>query len=99
MVEKYILNSNVLQTHTICMEHRQISDSLHICYFLLLVEESARQYYSFALALHNAADSMLDFKLISDITESREDADSLFAKIANGGVTPDTLTDILSDLL
>lgn len=81
------------------MEHRQINDTLHTQYILLCVEESARQHYSFVLTLHDADHRILDFRLVWDITECRDIAESIFSKLVAGDVTPCTAIDIISDFL
>ena len=87
------------KTRAVCTEIRMPDEGLTLITTLLETVLMERTYYSIAVTLIGEAPYSAEARLIKDITGDADTAECLFRKIADGTVTPCTLTDVLEDAL
>lgn len=97
---KYISNDmqTVLESKTLRIDSKRITESLHLTTVLLQIYCTDHCHYTLCI-LSQESDSQADFRMIDDITRDRTEAESIFSVIAAEGVTPCTLGDVLQDMI
>lgn len=66
---------------------------------LLRTDFNDTSFFSIAVTLYTENGENTDARLIKDITTDPKQASEIFRKIADGTVTPCTVSDVLEDLL
>lgn len=97
---KYIANETqaVLESKTLRIESRKITENLHLTTVLLQISNTEYCHYAIGVFSQESGNPS-DFRIVDDITRDRTEAYKLFALIVNGGVTPCTLVDVLQDII